>query len=59
MTITEMYDTLIEQGIATFSEIELVTNINGYNKQALNDIVYAKLGMQTLEQYLEMTKDQI
>jgi len=59
MTITEMYDTIVEQGIATFSEIELVTNINGYNKQTLNDIVYAKLGMQTLEQYLEMTKDQI
>jgi len=53
-----MYDTILELGLCTFEEIELVTNINGFNEQALNDIVYVREGYQTLGQYLEYLNDQ-
>ena len=51
--LNEIYDTMLELQICTFEEIELVTNINGYNEQALNDIVYARTGYQDLDQYVE------
>ena len=49
-----MYDTMLELELCTFEEIELVTSINGYNEQALNDIVYVRTGYNSLEQYTEM-----
>lgn len=49
-----MYDTIVELGIATIKEIELVTSINGYNVQAMDDIVYCREGYNTLSQYLEL-----
>jgi len=52
--LNTMYDTMLELEICTFEEIELVTDINGYNEQALNDIVYVRTGYQDLEQYTEM-----
>jgi len=53
-----MYDTILEYGIATREELELVTNINGYNKQALDDIVWARTGYQSLHQILVMELEQ-
>ena len=44
---------LVKHGIATEEELQLVTCINGYNKEALNDIVYARTGYHTIEQFLE------
>ena len=52
--LNTMYDTMLELELCTFEEIELVTYINGYNEQALNDIVYARTGYNSLEQYTEM-----
>jgi hypothetical protein len=45
------YDNLIQYGIATQEEINLVTNINGWNKQTFNDILYVKTGCRDWEQY--------
>ena len=56
--INHMYDTILEIGLCTFEELELVTCINGFNEQALNDIVYAREGYQTLDQYLEYRNEQ-
>ena len=47
----KMYDELLELHICTSGEAQLITNINGYNEQALNDIVYARTGYQDLGQY--------
>ena len=44
---------LTEYGIATEEEINLVTNINGWNGESLNDILYVKTGYRSLEQYQE------
>ena len=52
--LNTMYDTIIALELCTFEEIELVTSINGYNEQALNDIVYVRTGYNSLEQYTEM-----
>jgi len=56
--LNNMYDTILELELCTFEELELVTCINGFNEQALNDIVYVREGYQTLDQYLEYLNDQ-
>ena len=48
-----MYEQMLEIEICTADELELVTGINGYNEQTLNDIVYYKTAYQSLEAYLE------
>lgn len=52
--LNNMYDTILELELATFEELELVTCINGFNEQAMNDIVYVRVGYHDLDQYLEM-----
>lgn len=49
MSFDEMYDKLIELGIATEEEIALVCCINGYAMDTLNDILYARTGCRDLE----------
>ena len=56
--LNQMYDTILELGLCTFEELELVTSINGFNEQAMNDIIYVREGYQTLGQYLEYLNDQ-
>ena len=51
--IGEIWDAIIMYGIATEEELQLVTCINGYNEEALNDIVYARTGYRSIEQFLE------
>ena len=53
MTISEMWDTIVEEyGIATWEELELVTAINGYNEDALNDVIFVRTGYRNIEQLL-------
>ena len=49
-TINEVWDLLIEYSVATQEELELVTCINGYNIDTLNDVIYARTGYQDIEQ---------
>jgi hypothetical protein len=53
MELNDIYDYFINHGIATEDEIDLVTAINGYNEETLNDILYVKTGYRDMEQYLE------
>ena len=53
MTNDEFFDFLVEYGIATEEEIRLVTAINGYNEETLNDILYVRTGNRSVEQFLE------
>lgn len=48
--IEKIWDYLIENGIATKDELTLVTNINGYNMETLNDVIYARTGFHDIEQ---------
>ena len=51
--LNTLYDKIIEYGIATEAEINLVTDINGWNEEAMNDIIYARTGYRDIEQYEE------
>lgn len=46
----EIWDYIIENDIATEEELRLVTNINGYSKNTLNDVIYSRTGYQDIEQ---------
>jgi len=46
-TLLEVY------GIATEEEIDLVTSINGYTEETLNDILYVRTGYRDISQFEE------
>ena len=48
--LAETWEYLVEQGIATEDELQLVTDIDGYNIEALNSVIYARTGYHDLEQ---------
>lgn len=50
--INDMYEVLITYSIATEDEINLVTNINGWNEQSLLDILYVRTGYRNIEQLI-------
>jgi hypothetical protein len=49
----QVWDFIIEYGIATEAELILVTNINGFTLEQLNNVIYAKIGYRSMEQYIE------
>ena len=53
MTLQEMWETLVDQGIATEQELQLVTNINGYNEEAMLSVLYARTALNSFEQLEE------
>ena len=53
MNLEQMWDYILENGIATDEELRLVIQINGYNKTSLNDIIYARTGYEDIEQLIE------
>ena len=48
--VDEVWGLLIEYGVATQEELELVTCINGYNIDTLNDVIYVRTGLRNIEQ---------
>lgn len=51
--VNELWNSIVEYGIATEEELQLVTCINGYNEQSINDIIYVRTGHHDIEQFLE------
>ena len=51
--IESTWDYLVETGIATEQELGLITDINGYSIEALNDIIYVRTAYQDAEQLQE------
>jgi hypothetical protein len=54
LTLNEqlIWDTLVEYGIATDEEIDLVVKINGQSAETLNSILYARTGFRTIESFV-------
>lgn len=46
----KIYQYLIDNQIATEEEVDLVTTINGYNTEAMNDILYVRTGYRSVDQ---------
>ena len=53
MELDEQFNYLVEYEICTEDEMKLVTSINGYNEESVNDILYVRTGYRDMEQYLE------
>lgn len=51
--VNEVWDLLIEYGIATQEELELVTSINGYSIDTMNDVIFARTSYRNIEQFME------
>ena len=51
--IDELYDYIVETGIATNNEVSLVCSINGTNEDSLNSILYSRTGYRDIEQIKE------
>lgn len=47
--ITDIWDYLVNNGIATEDELQLITSINGYNIDTLNDVIYVRTGYRNFE----------
>ena len=50
----ELYDYLVDYGVATEKEIALVCSINGTNLDSLESILYSRTGYRDLEQIKEI-----
>ena len=44
---------MVEYGIATEEELQLVTDINGYSIDTLNSVLYARTAYHNWEQFTE------
>ena len=51
--LTAVWDSIINYGIATDDELQLVTSINGYSVESLNDVIYCRTGYHDIEQFEE------
>ena len=49
--ITELWDLLVDNGLATEQTLQVITSINGYTLETLNDVLYAITGCRCIEQY--------
>ena len=48
--IERMWEWLVEMNVATEEELNLITDINGYNMEALNNVLYARTGYRSRQQ---------
>lgn len=51
--IAKIWDYLVESEIATEEELDLITCINGYSVETLNDVIYARTGYRSLDQLID------
>ena len=52
-TAEEAWDTLIECGLASEETLQVVTSINGYSLETLENVLYATAGYHSFNQYLD------
>lgn len=51
--VNQLYEELLNRGLFTEAELQLVTDINGYSKETLNSCIYARYAYHNLEQLIE------
>lgn len=51
--ISIIWDYLVKNLIATEEELQLVTSINGFSEDTLNDVIYARTAYRSFEQLQE------
>lgn len=53
-----LYDLLIDLGMFTKDELNLLTYINGFNMETLEDALYARYGYRSADQLLEELEEE-
>ena len=54
--LINLWDYMVEQGIATDDELRLVTSIDGMNIDTMNSVIYDRTGYRNFEQLEEEDK---
>lgn len=54
LTAKELFKELIELELFTWGELRLLTDINGFTVETLNDALYARYGYRDFEQVMEV-----
>ena len=54
LNVNELWDQLLDLELFTYEELQLITNINGYSVETLNDAIFARYGYRDLEQMMEV-----
>lgn len=50
--VNVLWDELIENELFTYEELKLLTNINGFSIETLNDAIYSRYGYRDYEQMM-------
>lgn len=53
MGVNEIYNYMIDYELVSAETLEIITSINGYNEDTLNDVLYCVSGYRDIKQYLE------
>lgn len=53
MNIDQAWQLLLDYEIATENELQLITSINGYKVETLESIIYARTGLNSVDQLIE------
>lgn len=53
MNLGQYYDYLIDYELVSEETLDIITSINGYNEETLDDVLYCVSGYRDMEQYLE------
>lgn len=53
MSVEELWQNLVDFGIATEDELSLITAINGYNIEALEDVLYVRTSFESWDAYMD------
>lgn len=56
--VEEVSSFIIDNGIATLDEVQLVTGINGWTVKSLDDIIFYKTGFHSVEQLFDCCRDE-
>lgn len=51
--VNVLWDELLDMELFTYEELRLLTCINGFNIETLNDAIYARYGYRDLEQMMD------
>lgn len=53
MNLEQYYSYLIDYELVSQETLDIITSINGYNEETLDDVLYCVSGYRDIEQYLE------
>ena len=52
LTVNELWAELVNRGLFTDRELQLLTNINGFSVETLNDALYSRYGYRDYDQMM-------